>query len=120
MRALIFALSAFILAGCGSAGEAVEAANGSLATSVQASNGRPFTVTPVQKFDEPWAMTFLPSGDFLVTEKKGRLYYGRAFGVEANGNAVYVEGVPKVDAGGQGASAMSSSTPILETTASSI
>src|SRR3546814_3770180 len=33
----------------------------------------PFTATPVATFDEPWAMTFLPDGRLLVTEKAGRL-----------------------------------------------
>ena len=33
----------------------------------------PFVATPVAKLDEPWAMTFLPDGRMLVTEKRGRL-----------------------------------------------
>jgi len=38
-----------------------------------AADGRPFTVTPVADFDAPWAMTFLPDGRMLVTEKQGTL-----------------------------------------------
>lgn len=103
MRTLcLAAIPVLILAACGGGGDAVEAADGASGAPAAQSAARPFTVTPVADFDEPWAMTFLPSGDFLITEKQGRLYYGRAFGVPANGNAVYVEGVPKVDAGGQG------------------
>lgn len=34
----------------------------------------PFDVEVVASFDEPWALTFLPDGRMLVTEKKGRLY----------------------------------------------
>ena len=34
----------------------------------------PFNTSPVTKFNEPWAMTFLPDGRLLVTEKRGRLY----------------------------------------------
>ena len=33
----------------------------------------PFVATPIAKLDEPWAMTFLPDGRMLVTEKRGRL-----------------------------------------------
>jgi glucose/arabinose dehydrogenase len=57
----------------------------------------PFTVTPVVKLDEPWAMTFLPDGRMLVTEKKGRLRV-----VATDGKLGTVSGVPEVDHGGQG------------------
>jgi glucose/arabinose dehydrogenase len=57
----------------------------------------PFTVTPVVKLDEPWAMTFLPDGRLLVTEKKGRLRV-----VTTDGKVGTVTGVPEVDHGGQG------------------
>ncbi|MET0717164.1 MAG: PQQ-dependent sugar dehydrogenase, partial [Pseudoxanthomonas sp.] len=33
----------------------------------------PFQSTPVAQFKEPWAMTFLPDGRLLVSEKKGAL-----------------------------------------------
>jgi len=50
------------------------------------------------EFNEPWAMTFLPNGDMLVTEKSGTLLL-----VTANGTSkVQVEGIPKVAYGGQG------------------
>ena len=32
-----------------------------------------FVATLVASFEEPWAMSFLPDGRLLVTEKKGRL-----------------------------------------------
>ena len=35
--------------------------------------GNAFVATPVAEFHEPWAMTFLPDGRLLVTEKKGAL-----------------------------------------------
>ena len=35
---------------------------------------RPFAATPIAQFNEPWAMTFLPDGRLLVTEKPGRLF----------------------------------------------
>jgi glucose/arabinose dehydrogenase len=56
-----------------------------------------FVVTEVAKFSEPWAMTFLPDGRLLVTEKKGALKV-HAIG----GKTGEVSGVPKVAYGGQG------------------
>lgn len=50
------------------------------------------------EFDEPWAMTFLPDGNMLVTEKPGTLLL-----VSADGQSkVPVAGVPEVAYGGQG------------------
>lgn len=34
---------------------------------------RPFTLTEVASFDTPWAMTFLPDGRMLVTQKAGQI-----------------------------------------------
>lgn len=49
-------------------------------------------------FNEPWAMTFLPDGKLLVTEKSGVLLL-----VDINnGIELQVQGVPKVAYGGQG------------------
>ncbi len=50
------------------------------------------------EFNEPWAMTFLPSGDLLVTEKNGTLLLVRP----DDRSKVPVKGVPKVAYGGQG------------------
>lgn len=50
------------------------------------------------EFNEPWAMTFLPDGDILVTEKSGTLLL-----VSADGQSkTAVAGVPEVAYGGQG------------------
>lgn len=58
----------------------------------------PFVATPVATFNEPWAMTFLPDGRMLVTEKGGRLKL-----VAEDGSAqVEVAGAPVVDSAGQG------------------
>lgn len=47
--------------------------------------------------DEPWAIGFLPNGDYLITERDGRLWvYG------ADGNRRRVTGTPEVVAAGQG------------------
>jgi glucose/arabinose dehydrogenase len=92
-RALLASLApaAFCLAACApDSGEA--AAQGS------AGEGLPFRVEHVATFDEPWAMTFLPDGRLLVTEKKGRLLVATADG----GSSAPVDGVPEVAYGGQG------------------
>jgi len=41
---------------------------------------RPFQVAEIGRFEEPWAMTFLPGGDLLVTEKRGVLKLRRVDG----------------------------------------
>jgi glucose/arabinose dehydrogenase len=49
-------------------------------------------------FNEPWAMTFLPDGNLLVTEKPGTLLL-----VDLDDRStITVEGVPEVAYGGQG------------------
>jgi len=58
---------------------------------------RPFQVAEIGRFEEPWAMTFLPSGDLLVTEKRGVLKLRRP-----DGQVLDVAGVPRVSYGGQG------------------
>ncbi|WP_133000399.1 PQQ-dependent sugar dehydrogenase [Luteimonas arsenica] len=63
-----------------------------------AGDGRPFEVDVIAVLDEPWAMSFLPDGRLLVTEKKGRL---KLVDVET-GASQDVAGVPEVAYGGQG------------------
>jgi glucose/arabinose dehydrogenase len=60
--------------------------------------GLPFQVAALGQFVEPWAMTFLPDGRLLVTEKPGQL---RLFD-PASRSTGEVTGVPAVDHGGQG------------------
>ena len=60
-------------------------------------SGPAFVKTDVMTFDEPWAMTFLPDGRMLVTEKSGKLVLA-----SMDGTKIDVAGVPKVDYGGQG------------------
>jgi glucose/arabinose dehydrogenase len=78
-------LPALFLIGCSSSG------GGRFA------QARPFAVETVATFAEPWAMTFLPGGDLLVTEKRGALKLRRA-----DGQILDVAGVPQVSYGGQG------------------
>jgi glucose/arabinose dehydrogenase len=66
--------------------------------------GKPFTETVVADFDAPWAMTSLPDGRILVTEKDGRMLLlmiagGRPNSVTAT---LPIAGVPKTDSAGQG------------------
>ena len=71
----------------------------SLASIVSAQEAEsPFAVSPVATFNEPWAMTFLPDGRMLVTEKRGRLYVVTQEGEKSRP----VEEVPNVDYRGQG------------------
>lgn len=62
-----------------------------------AAGSKPFTTSVVTQFDEPWAMTFLPDGRLLVTEKKGALKLYTIGGATGG-----VRGVPQVAYGGQG------------------
>jgi glucose/arabinose dehydrogenase len=63
-----------------------------------AAAGKPFEVQTVARFDRPWAMTFLPDGRLLVTEKPGKL---KLFDLGSRASAE-ISGVPEVAYGGQG------------------
>lgn len=56
-----------------------------------------FETTEIATFDEPWAMTFLPDGRMLVTEKAGRLLL-----VDPSGSKTEIANIPDVAYGGQG------------------
>lgn len=77
---------------------------GALSTAAPAStfeletkDGLTIEATEVASFDEPWAMTFLPNGDMLVTTKPGKLFH-----VTQAGEQKEVEGIWDVAYGGQG------------------
>jgi glucose/arabinose dehydrogenase len=69
-----------------------------VAAVAQAQSHLPFKVEPVARFDEPWALAFLPDGRLLVTEKKGNLWIVTQQGELSK----KVGGLPDVDYGGQG------------------
>jgi glucose/arabinose dehydrogenase len=63
-----------------------------------AAREKPFKATPVASFYEPWAMTFLPDGRLLVTERAGRILIVTQDGKKS----APLGGVPKVAYAGQG------------------
>lgn len=60
---------------------------------------KPFKAVEIATFEDPWALTFLPDGRMLVTEKKGRMLLVSADGRQR----IAIAGVPAVGAAGQGA-----------------
>lgn len=96
-------LALTMLAGCGDQGNAAAeavaatASAGAAGSSTRSASSAPFVITPMATFDEPWALTFLPDGRLLVTEKRGRLKL-----LKPGGASIEVSGVPGVDYGGQG------------------
>jgi glucose/arabinose dehydrogenase len=100
MRASLLAGVSALLIGCSGYGNEVVAANETAAVAAPAAKGgRPFAVQEIGTFNEPWAMTFLPNGLLLATEKPGRIRF-LDFG-PTTPRAGTVSGVPKVDYGGQ-------------------
>lgn len=53
--------------------------------------------TVAEGLHHPWSVAQLPSGDFLVTERRGRLLR-----IDANGGTRIISGVPQTYAAGQG------------------
>jgi glucose/arabinose dehydrogenase len=54
-------------------------------------------ITVIARFNQPWAMAFLPDGRLLVTEKQGHLQL-----YTIDGNKTEISGIPAVDDAGQG------------------
>jgi len=59
----------FAVAGC----TREEGSNAASPASAEEATAKPFQVTAVATLDSPWAMTFLPDGRTLITEKAGKL-----------------------------------------------
>lgn len=83
--------AAALLAACNSQSDAVAQDTPTPAA------GLPFKVTPVADFEAPWAMTFLPDGSMLVTEKMGILLHVSADGKQRQAIATF-----PADSAGQG------------------
>ena len=99
MRALsLAAFPLLALIACSQPAEQVEASNGSAQPAARTSGERPFAAAELGEFDEPWAMTFLPNGLLLITEKPGRIRF-IDFG-PSTPRLGSITGVPQVDHGG--------------------
>ena len=99
MPHLCLALPLLALFGCTGSGSGEAAGGPDTKAAVLQGNARPFTVETIADFDEPWAMTLLPDGAALITEKRGKL---RLWTQGNAGAAAEVSGVPEVSYGGQG------------------
>ncbi len=65
---------------------------------VKGTDGLTINATPLAEFEAAWAMTFLPDGRALVTEKTGEIWLLKKDGSKAG----KISGVPAVTARGQG------------------
>lgn len=90
-------LTPLLLIACAGNGQGDASTGAGAATA--ATGSPPFKTEVVADFDSPWAMTFLPDGRMLVTEKKGTMLLVSADGKERSA----VAGIPAVDSAGQGA-----------------
>ncbi len=97
-RRCLIAATALALAGCGGGSGSVVTP-----TPTPTSTGTPAPPTiavqssTIATFDQPWAMTFLPDGRLLVTERGGVLRL-----VTDTGTKTTITGTPAVAAAGQG------------------
>lgn len=87
-------VTALLLAGCMAS---PPGNSGARAADAAPARALPFNVTEIARFNEPWAMTFLPDGGALITEKSGALKWRKPDGTTGD-----VAGVPTVAYGGQG------------------
>lgn len=94
----IAASSSLVLGGCASSAPASVTAETAGAFRVTGTDGSVIRAVPLESFDEAWAMTFLPDGRALVTEKDGTIWLLGADGRKAG----KITGGPEVEARGQG------------------
>lgn len=77
---------------------AVASAPAPMQQHVDMDSANPFVATAIAAFEEPWAMSFLPDGRLLVSERTGTL---KLYDFDT-GKAGEIGGVPAVVYGGQG------------------
>lgn len=95
---LIAATSSLVLGGCANSTPASVTQEPTGAFKVTGTDGSVIRAVPLESFDEAWAMTFLPDGRALVTEKGGTIWLLGADGRKAG----KISGGPQVEARGQG------------------
>ena len=95
---LIAATSSLVLGGCANSTPASVTQEPAGAFKVTGTDGSVIRAVPLESFDEAWAMTFLPDGRALVTEKGGTIWLLGADGRKAG----KITGGPEVEARGQG------------------
>ena len=87
-----------VLIACSSGGDATASSESTQKfDEISPVDREPFQSTDVATFKEPWAMTFLPDGRMLVTEKPGQLFL-----VQQDGEKTEIGNIPAVDYGKQG------------------
>jgi len=95
---LIATTSSLVLGGCANSTPASVTQEPAGAFKVTGTDGSVIRAVPLESFDEAWAMTFLPDGRALVTEKGGTIWLLGADGRKAG----KITGGPEVEARGQG------------------
>ena len=90
------------LAACQNGGHATaslrDAGKAQAPAAANTTDGLPFQASEFARFDEPWAMSFLPDGRMLVSEKGGKLHL---FDPATKTDGL-IAGIPAVAYGGQG------------------
>ncbi|WP_294220540.1 PQQ-dependent sugar dehydrogenase [uncultured Shimia sp.] len=69
----------------------------SVASELETSQGKVHISAVVESLKGPWAFAFLPDGELLITEKRGKLLH-----VTASGKRSTVKGLPAIHVQGQG------------------
>ena len=95
---LLAAVSGLVLTACASPTPESVTPEPEGAFTVTGTDGSVIRAVPLESFNEAWAMTFLPDGRALVTEKGGAIWLLAADGRKAG----QITGGPQVDARGQG------------------
>lgn len=94
----ILAMALLVACSPGNGAPAASTAPADTAAAGAPTSSEPFVVNEIARFNEPWAMSFLPDGKrLLVTERPGHLKL-----VTLDGTTGDITGVPDVAYGGQG------------------